>query len=317
MKILVTGGAGFIGLHTVEQLLMERHQVAVVDHLENGTKTFPLSEAKLYQLDIGSEEMAEVFARERPDAVIHLAAQISVQRSLESPGMDARNNILGTINLLKQCVDYQVPKFIFASSAAVYGSASRLPIREDHVSSPLSFYGASKRMAEEYIQLFAEIYGLDYTILRYANVFGMRQSSHGESGVVAMFVRRMLEGKELLVYGTGWQTRDFVFVKDVARANLAALTRGSRAILNVGSGRQTSINGLLRLLSNVSGQELEPAYREARAGDIHDSLLDSRKAAEQLGWEPSYSVLDGLREMVEYEAAELQARAPEAFIAET
>lgn len=310
MKILVTGGAGFIGLHTVEKLLMQQHEVVVVDHLGHGTQAFSNPSATLYPADIASEEMAEIFAKERPEAVIHLAAQVSVSRSLESPDLDARCNIMGTVNLLKQCVACGVSKFVFASSAAVYGNAARLPIREDYSAAPISFYGASKRTAEEYIQLFAELYGLNYTILRYANVYGTRQNLKGESGVVALFIKKLLEGEEPIVYGNGWQTRDFVYVKDVADANIAALTRGDRAVFNIGSGRQTSINGLIRFLGDIGDRELIPEYRPGKEGDIQDSLLDSRKAAEQLGWEASYSMLDGLRETVAYEATQLEVLAP-------
>lgn len=310
MKILVTGGAGFIGFHTVEKLLEQEVEVVVVDHLDHGEKTFTNPPARLYAMDIESEELTGVFAEERPDAVIHLAAQVSVQRSLENPDLDARSNILGTVNLLKRCVEYGVSKFVFASSAAVYGSAVRLPIREDHPTLPMSFYGASKRTAEEYIQLFSELYGLNYTILRYANVYGIGQNATGESGVVSQFIGKLLAGEQPVVYGNGWQTRDFVYVKDVAAANIAALSQGSRTVLNIGSGRQTSINGLIRFLGEVAGRELIPEYRPGRDGDIQDSLLDSRQAAKALGWEAVYSMIDGLKETVEYESGRLGVLAP-------
>ncbi|ANS76610.1 UDP-glucose 4-epimerase [Paenibacillus yonginensis] len=302
MKIVVTGGAGFIGLHTVELLLRQGHEVVVVDDLEQGTRTFSGPKVAFYPLDISSENLSAVFAAERPEAVIHLAAQVSVQRSLEFPSLDARHNIVGTVNLLKQCVDYNVAKLVFASSAAVYGNASELPISEGSPAEPLSFYGASKKIAEFYIQMFAERYGLNYVILRYANVYGIRQNSKGESSVVASFVKRILEGDRPWINGNGEQTRDFIYVKDVAAANAAALFQGEREILNVGSGRPVSVNELFRLIREICGQGgLEPEYRPFKPGDILDSLLDNRRALHVLGWEPAYSMLDGLKEMIQYE----------------
>ncbi|GGA33374.1 NAD-dependent epimerase/dehydratase family protein [Paenibacillus physcomitrellae] len=302
MKIVVTGGAGFIGLHTVELLLRQGHEVVVVDDLEQGTRTYSGPRVAFYPLDVGSENLASVFAAEKPEAVIHLAAQVSVQRSLEFPSLDARHNIVGTVNLLKQCVDYNVAKFVFASSAAVYGNASHLPISEGTPAEPLSFYGASKKTAESYIQMFAERYGLNYVILRYANVYGMRQNSKGECSVVASFVKRILEGDRPWINGNGEQTRDFIYVKDVAAANAAALFLGERETLNVGSGRPFSVNELFRLISEICGKGgLEPEFRPFKPGDIQDSLLDNRRALGVLRWEPAYSMLDGLKEMIQYE----------------
>ncbi|WP_138494509.1 NAD-dependent epimerase/dehydratase family protein [Paenibacillus pinistramenti] len=302
MKIIVTGGAGFIGLHTVELLLEQRHEVVIVDNLGEGTRTFPGAKAALYPIDIGSEHLADIFAAERPDAVIHLAAQVSVQRSLENPSADARHNIVGTVNLLKQCADYGVSKLVFASSAAVYGNAAMLPIHEGEGAEPLSFYGASKKMAEHYIRLFSERYGLNYTILRYANVYGMRQNTRGESGAAASFVKQLLEGGRPHINGSGEQTRDFIYVKDVAAANAAALAHGDCETLNIGSGRRTSVNELFRLVSRICGrEELTPEYRPALPGDIQDSLLDNRRALRTLPWEPAYSLLDGLTETIRYE----------------
>ncbi|WP_223068718.1 NAD-dependent epimerase/dehydratase family protein [Paenibacillus caui] len=303
MKIVVTGGAGFIGQHTVEKLLGQQHEVVVIDDLEQGTKSYSNPFVTFYPLDISSEELGSLFASEQPEAVIHLAAQVSVQRSLEYPSTDALHNIVGTVNLLKQCVDYGVSKLVFASSAAVYGNAESLPIREDHTPAPLSFYGASKRMAEQYIELFSERYGLNFTILRYANVYGMRQTAKGESGVVASFVRQLLEGSGPTIYGSGQQTRDFVYVKDVADANIAALGGGDREIINIGSGRQTSVNELVQLLQEICGRVMAPSYAAAKEGDIQDSLLDNRKAVALLRWEPAYSMLDGLTETIRYEMA--------------
>lgn len=301
MKVLVTGGAGFIGLHTVETLVAQNYEVVVVDHLERDNRTLLDRRVSDYTMDISSEELPRIFATERPDAVIHLAAQVSVQRSLDSPWLDAKDNIAGTVNVLKQCVDYGVGKLVFSSSAAVYGNTTELPISERQLPRPLSFYGASKRMAEDYIRMFGEWCGLEYTILRYANVYGMRQSTKGESGVVASFVNQLLDDKRPCIYGNGEQTRDFVYVKDVARANVAALTRGSSETLNIGGGKRISVNELFDLIRDLSKSSETPEYRAAKEGDIHDSMLDNRRAISTLEWEPMYTISDGLSETIRYE----------------
>ncbi|AWB46403.1 UDP-glucose 4-epimerase [Paenibacillus sp. CAA11] len=304
MKVLVTGGAGFIGRHTVELLVARGYEVAVIDYAPGGKEQLGLKgQVNYYDLDIGSEQLADIFEQERPDYCIHLAGQISVKRSLQDPFVDAKTNIMGTIHLLRQCVRYEVKKVIFSSSAAVYGNPIELPIGEDHETSPLSFYGMSKRVSEMYIQTFAERYGLNYGILRYANVYGMRQTSGGEGGVVAIFIDRLLHKLPVTIRGDGTQTRDFIYVKDVAEANIAALTRGDREVMNISSRQPVSIAALLHLLEGLTPPHRQLLYERAVEGDIVHSLLDNRKARRLLDWEPVYSLSDGLQETVHYEAS--------------
>lgn len=301
MKVLVTGGAGFIGRHTVKRLVEEGAQVVVVDTAQAGKPRKMDESVRFYATDIVSEELEAIFAEERPDAVIHLAAQTSVRRSLHDPTADAETNILGTIRLLQQCVRFGVRRIVFASSAAVYGNPDHLPIEEAHGTEPLSFYGVSKRVSEMYIQSFSERYGLNYAILRYANVYGIRERRTGEDGVLTAFVERLVAGLPLEVYGDGLQTRDFVYVKDVAEANVLALRCAGSQVLNISSGHGISLLEALGMLKEMSGRNVQPQFRPAQAGDIEQSVLDNGKARDILWWEPRYSLYDGLSEMMDFE----------------
>jgi UDP-glucose 4-epimerase len=302
MKVLVTGGAGFIGRHTVQRLVDQGDEVVVVDTGLAGNPRKMDESVRGYAVDIVSEELERIFAEERPEAVIHLAAQTSVRRSLHNPTGDAETNILGTIRLLQQCVRYEVRRIVFASSAAVYGNPEHLPIEESHATEPLSFYGVSKRVSEMYIQSFNERYGLNYSILRYANVYGIRERRTGEDGVLTAFVERLMAGLPLEVYGDGLQTRDFVYVKDVAEANVLALRCTGSQVLNVSSGRGISLLEALGMLKEMSGRNVQPQFRPAQAGDIEQSVLNNGKARDVLWWEPRYSLYDGLLEMMEFES---------------
>ncbi|WP_209977737.1 NAD-dependent epimerase/dehydratase family protein [Paenibacillus eucommiae] len=300
MHILVTGGAGFIGSHLVDVLVEEGHSVVVIDNLSSGHAANVNDKAELYQLDVTDDRLAEVFASFKPEVVYHHAAQVDVSASLKNPLHDANVNILGTIHMLELCRKYQVRKLIYASSAAVYGAPHYLPINEAHPIHPQSSYGISKFTAEPYIQMYAQLYGLDYTILRYANVYGIRQDPYGEGGVISIFIDKLLREASLVIYGDGEQTRDFIYVKDVVSANLAALTRGSGSILNIGSNRSTSIHEIYRMLCEILECSAVPSYEESRPGDIGHSLLDHTLAAEKLGWMPDYSLLRGLTETCGY-----------------
>jgi UDP-glucose 4-epimerase len=253
-----------------------------------------------YNVDIRDSALDDIFAKVQPDYVIHHAAQVDVQTSLLSPTEDANINILGTINLLKACVKAGVKKLIYASSAAVYGAPHYLGVDEKHPICPESFYGMSKYTPEHYIRIFSELTGLKYTVLRYANVFGPRQDPTGEGGVVAIFVDKMLKGVAPNIYGTGEQTRDFVYVKDVARANLAALTEGDNQIINIGCNIQTTVIQLFEALNKIISKDLQPVYKPARYGDILHSYLNNSKARDILNWAPMYSLERGLRETIEY-----------------
>ncbi|MBA2942654.1 NAD-dependent epimerase/dehydratase family protein [Paenibacillus sp. CGMCC 1.16610] len=295
MNILVTGGAGFIGSQIVDDLLQEGHDVHIFDNLTTGRMAYVNAKAVFHHGDLlDGKRLAEVFAASRPEVVIHHAAQIDVQTSLIDPLLDAKINILGTIDLLEQCREHGVRKLTYASSAAVYGTPQYLSVDEAHPVRPLSFYGISKHTPEHYIESFALLYGMDYTILRYANVYGIRQDPKGEGGVVAIFMDKLLDGKQPIIYGDGEQTRDFIYVQDVVSANRAALYKGSRGIYNISCNEQTSVNELLKEMCSICGSSFNPAYKAARTGDIVHSRLDNRAALNDLGWSPIFTLRDGL-----------------------
>lgn len=300
MKVLVTGGAGFIGSNLVDLLIDKGCDVIVLDSLITGKKENINKAARFYKIDIRDEGIKDIFEKERPEFVIHHAAQIDVQRSIKDPVYDASVNILGTVNLLQQCVHYGVKKIVYASSAAVYGNPLYLGIDESHRVQPLSFYGITKHAVEHYLYVYRELYGLNYTVLRYANVYGPRQDYTGEGGVVAIFIDRLLHGKRPVIYGDGEQTRDFIYVKDVAEANYKALNAGDGEILNISTNRCVTINYLFNILKEIIMSDQNPEYKPPRQGDIRNSYLDNKKAKELLNWQPKYRLEQGLKETVEY-----------------
>lgn len=308
MKILVTGGAGFIGSTVVDLLIEAGHDVVVVDNLATGRLSNLNPKAKFYQVDIRSADMEKVFETERPEVVDHHAAQMDVRRSVADPIYDADINILGGLNLLNLAVKYKVRKFIHISSGgAVYGEPVYLPCDEKHPVVPLCPYGATKYMLELYLYMYKQTYGLDYSIIRYPNVYGPRQDPAGEAGVVAIFTGLMLKGKPLTIYGTGEQVRDYVFVKDCARANLLLLEKGSGNVYNLGYGIGTTVNQIFDGLKEITGYTLPANYGPARAGETFRIYLDATCAKNDLGWEPSVDLQDGLRKTVEYfQQAELK-----------
>jgi UDP-glucose 4-epimerase len=296
MKAMVTGGAGFIGSHLVEALLAQGAAVHVVDNLSTGRLDHVPSAAVLHRVDIRSEDMQDLIVREQPDTVFHLAAQIDVQRSVREPCYDADVNILGTVNVLEGCRKAQVKKIVYASSCAVYGDVSDL-IDENNLSEPISFYGISKSASEAYIQVYSRLYGLSYTILRYSNVYGPRQTAKGEGGVIAIFIDRIRMNKPLIIFGDGEQSRDFVYVKDVVNANIAAINHAHQEIVQVSTSKRTTLNELAAMLSEIHGLELDISYEAERAGDIKHSCLDNRKAFKHLLWQPDYDIRKGLTEI--------------------
>jgi UDP-glucose 4-epimerase len=300
MKIIVTGGAGFIASHLVDWLVQEGHDVAVLDNLSTGSPHNVNEHARFVQADLLDAAAAELIETFRPEVVYHHAAQSNVLTSLKRISYDARVNILGTVSLLERCRDAGVRKFVYASSAAVYGTPQYLPVDESHPVRPLSFYGISKHTPEHYLAAFSDLYGLEYTVLRYANVYGIRQDPKGEGGVVSIFLERLLAGMPPVIFGDGKQTRDFIYVKDVVRANAAALYAGSGGIFNVSRNEQTSVVELLRTMCGLLDRPFAPEYAPARSGDIVHSRLDNRAAMRELGWEPAYPLRDGLKETIEY-----------------
>lgn len=299
MKVLVTGGAGFIGSHIVDRLIELNHDVSVVDNLSTGKKENLNEKAKFYECNITNYETLKlIFDIEKPEVVIHNAAQISVQESLKHPNLDASSNILGTINILECSRNSNVRKIIYPSSAAVYGNPEYLPIDENHTINPISFYGISKYTPEHYIRIYSQLYGIKHTIFRYANVYGMRQDAKGEGGVVSIFIDKVLNGETPFIFGDGSQTRDFVFVKDVAEANILALTRGDNETINISTNTPVTVNGLYETIKEVSRIFIEPIYKEERNGDIRHSYLNNFKAKEILGWENAYSLSQGLQDTI-------------------
>ncbi|MBM7647437.1 UDP-glucose 4-epimerase [Bacillus ectoiniformans] len=298
MKVLVTGGAGFIGSHVVNALVLQGHTPIVLDDFSGGRTSNIPKEVRIYPADLLSKKTEKIIKKEQPDMVIHLAAQVSVAKSLEDPAEDAAINVLGTIKLLGYCLKYNVKKFIFSSSSAVYGHAEG-EASEDFPASPLSFYGTSKSVSESYIRLYHELFGLPYTILRYANVYGPRQRSDGEGGVINIFIEKLLNGEQPCIYGDGTQTRDFVYVEDVAQANVAAMVYGDNQTINIGTNTQTSINELLTHLSVLLDSSKPPLYLPKRDGDILHSQLTNLKAKQLLHWEPAVDLPAGLTKTIE------------------
>jgi UDP-glucose 4-epimerase len=300
MKILVTGGAGFIGSHIVDRLVTGGHDVVVVDNLTAGSRANVHAGCKFIQADVTAPTLDGIFDRERPVIVFHHAAQIDVQKSVADSFSDARDNILGTLNLLNGCIRYGAKKIIYASTAAVYGTPRYLPIDEKHPVCPVSNYGISKHTPEHYLQVYRELHGLAYTVLRYANVYGPRQGVKGEGGVICIFANKLLAGQPPVIFGDGSQTRDFVYVDDVVRANLSALDRGDGEVFNIGSGVQVSVNELFERFKQVTASPINAVYAAPRPGDIEHSVFDISRASQGLGWRPQWVLEDGLRKTIEY-----------------
>ena len=300
MKIVVTGGAGFIGSHLVDSLVAQGNEVHIIDNLSTGhhLHTHPL--AIMHKVDIRSEEAKQIIIKEKPELVFHLAAQADVTRSIEDPSFDAEVNIVGTINILEACRMANVRKIIFSSTSAVYGNLQKEIISELDSTVTYSYYGLSKLSAERYIELYYKMYDLSYTILRYGNVYGPRQTAKGEGGVIAVFMDKIRNSSVLNIHGDGEQTRDFVFVKDVVAANLCAAQYGNAQTIHVSTKKNTSINTLVKTLNDIHPLPINAVHSDARMGDIKHSCLDNSKANSLLKWYPKYDINSGLTETYEY-----------------
>ncbi|MDI9374217.1 MAG: NAD-dependent epimerase/dehydratase family protein [Thermotogota bacterium] len=306
---LVTGGAGFIGSHIVDALIKDGKIPIVIDNLSSGKIENLDPRALFYQQDITDCEMMErIFMLHKPKAVFHLAAQISVSKSVREPEEDARVNIIGTIRLLQMAIKYGVRKVIFSSTGgAIYGDdVKKIPTDENEFPKPLSPYGIAKFSTENYLRFFAGEHGFKYATLRYANVYGPRQDPHGEAGVVAIFSRRMLKGENVVIFGDGECVRDYVYVEDVARANLLAMERLENDTVNIGTAIGTSVNGLFEKMKVTSGYSKEAIHEAPRPGDLKKSILNYSKASTLLDWEPSVPLEKGLEKTIEYFRNELE-----------
>jgi UDP-glucose 4-epimerase len=301
LKVLVTGGAGFIGSHIVDRLVADGHELVVVDDLSTGHVEHLHKKARFYQMDLQSPWLEELFRIERPDAVVHQAAQASVRRSVEDPVFDASVNVLGTAGLLQASARHDVRRFLFASTGgALYGDADVIPTPEDYPTLPVSPYGAAKLAGEVYLRTFHALHRLSYAALRYANVYGPRQDPHGEAGVVAIFTRRLLSGERARINGDGAQTRDFVYVGDVADANARALTSDVVGSFNVGTGVETDVTSIFRLLKRLTGSNQAEEHGPPMPGEQRRSVVDARKIEKVLGWRPQTSLEAGLDATVRY-----------------
>jgi UDP-glucose 4-epimerase len=300
VRVLVTGGAGFIGSTLVDHLLAAGHQVHVVDNFSRGDRANLAAAATVHELDINNPALADVFGQVRPEVVCHLAAQIDVRHSVADPVRDAELNIVGTINVAEAARKADVRKIVFSSSGgSIYGTPEHLPIAETTPVNPLSPYAVSKISGELYLNAFRQLYGLECTSLALANVYGPRQDPHGEAGVVAIFAQRLLSGEPTTIFGDGGNTRDYLYVGDVAAAFLAATgLAGNGRRYNIGTGVQTTDRELHRLVAQAVGVPDAPETAPARLGDLRASSLDASLAAAELGWKPEVTVADGVRRTV-------------------
>jgi UDP-glucose 4-epimerase len=295
-RILVTGGAGFIGSHVVDAYVKKGHRVTVLDDLSTGKKTNLNPRASFVKGGIGDKGLSQLFKQGRFDVVNHHAAQMDVRKSVIDPFFDAHVNVLGLLNLLELSRVSKVKKFIFAASGGTYYGECVRPAREDDPSRPLSPYGVTKLAGEHYVRSYGALHGLTFTVLRYGNVYGPRQDPHGEAGVVAIFCQRLLAGNPVFIYGSGRQQRDYVSVGDVARANVAVLSKGHGEALNIGTGKPADVNRLFEILRRCHGSLVNAEFKSPRSGELFRSVLNVSKAARLLGWKAQKPLADGLTE---------------------
>lgn len=301
MKILLSGGAGFIGSHVADALLQQGHTVHVIDDLSGGVRSNVPVGAVFHEMDIRSPALADLWARERFEVLVHHAAQMDVRRSVQDPAFDADVNVKGFLNLMEAGRRNGLQKVVFASTGgAIYGEPEYVPQDEHHPIRPLSPYGITKKVTELYLYYYQQIHGVSYVALRYGNIYGPRQNPHGEAGVVAIFIQRMLEGKQPVINGDGLQTRDYVYVEDVVRANLAALEWEGSALINIGTGVETDVNVLFRTVRRELNSPAEEIHVEGKAGEQRRSVLSNAQARTLLGWEPRVGIEEGLQRTVRW-----------------
>lgn len=301
-KILITGGAGFIGSNLVDRLIKEKYKVIVIDNLSTGKKENLNKKAKFYQIDICSSKISEVFKKEKPEIVYHFAAQMNIRKSVEDPLFDSRINILGSLNILQNSIKFKIKKFIFASSGgAIYGNAKKIPISENYNTLPISPYGIAKLTVENYLKFYKENYNLNFVSLRFANVYGPRQNPKGEAGIVSIFIDNFLKNKNSIIFGNGKQTRDFIFVEDVVDACFKILNySGKENIFNIGTGVETSVNELYYIIIKILKSKIKPKYVAPKKGELMRNCLDISKIKKELNWKPKIFLKEGLIKTIDF-----------------
>lgn len=301
MKILVTGGAGFIGSHLVDQLIKEDHKVVVIDNLSTGKKENLNPKAKFYKIDICDEKISQIFKKEKPEIVFHYAAQINARQSVKDPIFDAKVNIFGSLNILENCRKFNIKKIIFASSGGeIYGDAKEIPTSETYFPSPISPYGVGKLTIEKYLDAYFKLFKIPYIALRYGNVYGPRQNPDGEAGVVAIFIGKMLKNEQPLIHGDGRQTKDYIFIDDAIDATILSFKKDFKGILNIGTGRETSVLEIFYKLEELTNSQVEEKHIALPPCGFKRGCLSIKKTKKELGWQPKYSLDEGLRKTVEW-----------------
>jgi UDP-glucose 4-epimerase len=301
MNILVTGGAGFIGSHIVDAYIRNGHNVIIIDNMSTGVREFINPAAVFYEMDITDDRISEVFMEHKIDVVNHHAAQIDLRKSVQSPMFDIDVNIKGSVNLLENSVKHGVRKFIFASTGgAIYGEHDYFPADENHPTRPYAPYGINKLCVEKYLYYYKHVYGLNYTILRYANVYGPRQNPHGECGVIAIFTEKILNGVEPLINGDGLQTRDYVYITDVVNANVLVLNSDESTVYNIGTSHETDVNYIFQKINYYAGTDFTERHGPAKLGEQRRSVLSYEKIGNELGWKPETDIETGLKMTIEY-----------------
>ena len=300
MRICVTGGAGFIGSHLVDRLILEGHVVQVIDNLSTGNKAFIHSDAEFVEMDIRDPDLYFVLEEFKPDYIFHEAAQTEVAVSMSNPQLDCDINLMGLINILNVAVKLGVKKFLMPSSAAIYGDLESLPLQESMSGEPSSFYGLTKLTAEHYLRIYHEAFNLNYICYRYSNVYGPRQGNGGEGGVISIFAKAIANGLPITVYGDGDQTRDFIYVDDVVDANILGLENNITGIYNISTNIASSINSIINEFKCISNSKIDVSYESERIGDIRHSRLDNKKAQKDLSFKTTFNLRDGLYKTYEY-----------------
>jgi UDP-glucose 4-epimerase len=301
MKILVTGGAGFIGSHLVDRLIKGGHDVVVIDNLSTGKKENLNLNAKFYKIDIRDPKISRIFKKEKPRVVFHYAAQIEARKSVEEPVSDAEINIVGSLNILKNCKKYGIKKIIFASSGGeIYGDAEEIPTPETYVPSPISPYGIGKLAVEGYLNSYYQMFKMSFTALRYGNVYGPRQDPNGEAGIIAIFIKKMLEGKQPIIHGDGKQTKDYIFIEDAVETTMLSFKKDFIGILNIGTEKETSVLEIFYKLKELTHSRVKEKHIPLPPCGFKRGCLSIKKAKKELGWQPKYSLEKGLKKTVEF-----------------